>query len=76
MTAIVLIAVMLDRSALTLRNLALAALGVMLLAPGSGGASELPMSFAATLALIAAYERGLPWTTAGADTSFGARVAL
>jgi competence protein ComEC len=26
--------------------------------------------------LIAAYERGLPWTTAGADTSAGARVAL
>ena len=34
------------------------------------------MSFAATLALIAAYERGLPWMTAGADTSMGARVAL
>jgi competence protein ComEC len=33
MTAIVLVAVMVDRSALTLRNLALAALGVMLLAP-------------------------------------------
>ena len=34
------------------------------------------MSFAATLALIAAYERGLPWMGAGADTSVGARVAL
>jgi len=34
------------------------------------------MSFAATLALIAAYERGLPWTTAGANASRGARVAL
>jgi competence protein ComEC len=30
----------------------------------------------ATLALIAAYERGLPWMTAGADTSMGDRVAL
>ena len=29
------------------------------------------MSFAATLALIAAYERGLPWMTAGADTLAG-----
>ena len=28
------------------------------------------------MALIAAYERGLPWMTAGADTSLGARVAL
>jgi competence protein ComEC len=34
------------------------------------------MSFAATLALIAAYERGIPWMTAGADTPLGARVAL
>ncbi len=34
------------------------------------------MSFAATLALIAAYERGMPWAAAGAETSFGARLAL
>ena len=33
------------------------------------------MSFAATLALIAAYQHGLPWK-ADADTSRGARVAL
>ena len=76
MTAIVLVAVMVDRSALTLRNLALAALGVMLLAPEAVVHPSFQMSFAATLALIAAYERGLPWTTAGADTSLGARVAL
>jgi competence protein ComEC len=76
MTGILLVAVMLDRSALTLRNLALAALGVMLLAPEAVVHPSFQMSFAATLALIAAYERGLPWTTAGADTSLGARVAL
>src|SRR3954466_10045741 len=76
MTAIVLIAVMLDRSALTMRNLALAALGVMLLAPEAVVHPSFQMSFAATLALIAAYERGLPWAVAGADTSVGARVAL
>jgi competence protein ComEC len=76
MTAIVLIAVMVDRSALTMRNLSLAALGVMLLAPEAVVHPSFQMSFAATLALIATYERGLPWTTAGADTSFGARVAL
>src|SRR5580693_2756174 len=34
------------------------------------------MSFAATLALIAGYERGMPWARAGADTSLGARAAL
>jgi competence protein ComEC len=76
MTAIVLVAVMVDRSALTLRNLALAALGVMLFAPEAVVHPSFQMSFAATLALIAAYERGLPWTVAGANTSIGARVAL
>ena len=76
MTAIVLIAVMVDRSALTLAQSRAGGARRDAARPGSGGASELPMSFAATLALIAAYERGLPWTTAGADTSFGARVAL
>jgi competence protein ComEC len=76
MTAIVLVAVIVDRSALTLRNLALAALGVMLLAPEAVVHPSFQMSCAATLALSAAYERGLPWTTAGADTSLGARAAL
>lgn len=76
MTAIVLVGVMVDRAALTLRNLALAALGVMLLAPEAVVHPSFQMSFAATLALIAAYERGLPWAVAGADTSLGARVAL
>ncbi len=76
MTGIVLVGVMVDRAALTLRNLALAALGVMLLAPEAVVHPSFQMSFAATLALIAAYERGLPWAVAGADTSLGARVAL
>ena len=64
MTAIVLVAVML-RSALTLRNLALVALGVMLLASEAVVHPSFQMWLAATLALIAAYERGLPWTTRG-----------
>jgi competence protein ComEC len=34
------------------------------------------MSFAATLALIAAYERGLPWKSKYAETRLGARIAL
>ena len=76
MTAIVLVGVMADRPALTLRTLALAAFGVLLLAPQSVVHPSFQMSFAATLALIAAYERGLPWMAAGADTSAGARVAL
>jgi competence protein ComEC len=76
MTAIVLLAVMVDRSALTLRTLAVAALAVMLFAPQAVVHPSFQMSFAATLALIAAYERGTPWALAGAHTSFGARVAL
>ena len=76
MTAIVLIGVMADRQALTLRTLAIAALAVLLIAPESIVHPSFQMSFAATLALIAAYERGLPWMTAGPETSFGARVAL
>jgi competence protein ComEC len=76
MTAIVLAGVLVDRQALTMRNLALAAFGVLLLAPQSVVHPSFQLSFAATLALLAAYERGLPWTVRGADTSFGARVAL
>jgi competence protein ComEC len=76
MTAVVLIGVMADRPALTLRTLAVAAFAVLLLTPQSVVHPSFQMSFAATLALIAAYERGLPWMVAGADTSAGARVAL
>ena len=76
MTAIVLVGVMADRAALTLRTLAVAAFAVLLIAPEAVVHPSFQMSFAATLALIAAYERGLPWMIAGADTSLGARVAL
>jgi len=76
MTAIVLIGVMIDRAALTLRNLALAALAVLVFIPEAVVHPSFQMSFAATMALIAAYERGIPWMQAGADTPRGARVAL
>jgi len=76
MTAIVLIGVLIDRPALTLRTLAVAALALMALSPEMLIHPSFQMSFAATLALIAVYERGLPWMIAGADTSLGARVAL
>src|SRR5262245_43419228 len=76
MTAIVLVGVMADRSALTLRNLALAAFGVLLIAPEAIVHPSFQMSFAATLALVAAYERSVPWMAAGAVTPLGARIAL
>jgi competence protein ComEC len=76
MTAVVLIGIMVDRAALTLRTLAVAAMAVMLLAPESVVHPSFQMSFAATLALVAAYENRSPWLSAGADTSLGGRIAL
>jgi competence protein ComEC len=76
MTGILLVGVMVDRAALTLRNLALAALGVLIFLPEAVVHPSFQMSFAATLALISAYERGIPWMQAGADTPRGARIAL
>jgi competence protein ComEC len=76
MTAIVLLGVLIDRAALTLRTIAIAAFSLLLLSPESVVHPSFQMSFAATLALIAAYERGMPWAVAGADTSLGARIAL
>lgn len=75
MIAIVLIGVMFDRPALTFRTLAVAAFAVMLLAPQAVVHPSFQMSFAATLALVAAYQYGLPWRS-DADTSLGFRIAL
>lgn len=76
MTAIVLGAVLIDRQALTLRTIGTAAILVLLLAPEAVVHPSFQMSFAATLALIAAYERGLPWKAKHTDSPLGARIAL
>jgi competence protein ComEC len=76
MTAIVLIGVLVDRPPLTFRSLSVAALAVLMLAPEALVHPSFQMSFAATLALIALYQHGLPWMAAGADTWWGARIAL
>jgi competence protein ComEC len=76
MIAIVLIGVMLDRPALTLRTLTIAAFGVLLLAPESVVHPSFQMSFAATLALVSGYAGGVRWMSSGADTPLGARLAL
>jgi competence protein ComEC len=75
MVAIVLIGVMLDRPALTLRTITVAALVVLVVAPETVVHPSFQMSFAATLALVAAYQhtRRFP---ARANTSAGARAAL
>jgi competence protein ComEC len=61
---------------LTIRTLTAAALLVLFLAPQSVVHPSFQMSFAATLALVAAYDRGVPRMKAGTDSSFGSRAAL
>ena len=75
MIAIVLAGVIVDRAALTFRTLAVAAIVVLLLAPQAVVHPSFQMSFAATLALIATYQRALPWHP-DSDSSLGRRVAL
>ncbi len=79
MTAVFLIAVMLDRPALTLRNVLIAALLILVLTPESLLNVSFQMSFAAATALIATYERlrGVsPLRGIGAGSSGAAGVAL
>jgi len=76
MVAIVLIGVMVDRPTLTFRTLTVAAFGVLLLAPEAIVHPSFQMSFAATLALVAGYQHGLPWMSAGGDSPLAARIAL
>src|SRR3984957_12777471 len=76
MTAIVLLGVLVDRPTLTFRTLSVAALVVLVFAPEAVAHPSFQMSFAATLALIALYQHGLPWIAARRDSSLAARVAL
>jgi competence protein ComEC len=76
MIAIVLVGVMVDRPAITLRTLTVAAILILLLTPEAIVHPSFQMSFAATLALVAGYERGLPWMSAAAETPMGVRFAL
>lgn len=72
MIAVVLIGVMLDRGALTLRTLALAALAVLILLPETLLGPSFQMSFAATLALVSGYTMLRPWAERHAQGNFGA----
>jgi len=76
MIAIVLCGVLLDRPALTIRTLTVAALIVLVTAPQAVVHPSFQMSFAATLALVASYDRGVPRLRAGADSSLSTRAAL
>src|ERR1700745_28213 len=76
MISIGLVGVMIDRPTLTFRTLTAAAFGVLLLAPEAIVHPSFQMSFAATLALVAGYQHGLPWMSKGGDTPLAAKIAL
>lgn len=75
MTAVVLIAVIVDRRAITFRTLAIAALIVLVIAPEALVHPSFQMSFAATLGLVALVQIGMPALFAKADSSVAARAA-
>ncbi|MFB9267953.1 ComEC/Rec2 family competence protein [Bradyrhizobium erythrophlei] len=76
MTAVVLIAVIVDRRAITFRALAVAALIVLAVAPEALVHPSFQMSFAATLGLVALVQIGMPNLLASPDHSTTARIAL
>ena len=76
MTAVVLIAVMVDRRAITFRTLAVAAMIVLVMAPEALVHPSFQMSFAATLGLVALVQIGMPKLFATPDHSATARIAL
>src|SRR6202043_236268 len=76
MTAVVLIAVMVDRRAITFRTLAVAAMIVLAVAPEALVHPSFQMSFAATLGLVALVQVGMPRLFATPDSSAAAKVAL
>ncbi len=57
MTGLVLVAVMLDRTAISMRTIMLAASVILLMAPESLTSASFQMSFAAVVALVAMYEK-------------------
>src|ERR1035437_9383274 len=75
MTAVVLIAVIVDRRAVTFRTLAVAAMIVLTIAPEALVHPSFQMSFAATLGLVALVQIGMPRLFAAPDNSATARVA-
>ena len=76
MTAVVLIAIMVDRRAVTFRTLAVAAMIVLAIAPEALVHPSFQMSFAATLGLVALVQVGMPALFASPDNSATARAAL
>ncbi|MFG1411681.1 ComEC/Rec2 family competence protein [Xanthobacter sp. VTT E-85241] len=80
MLGLVLLGVIVGRAALTLRSVAVAAVLVLAAAPVSVLDPGMQMSFAATLALVAAFERLRPlrlgWTAEGPVARIALKIAL
>jgi competence protein ComEC len=76
MTAVVLLAVIVDRRAVTFRTLAVAAMIVLAIAPEALVHPSFQMSFAATLGLVVLVQIGMPRLFAASDSSTGAKIAL
>jgi len=73
MIAIMLAAVLLERPAITMRNVALAAVAVIVLRPESVLSASFQMSFAAAVSLVAAYEYRLARLRLAPEQRFAAR---
>lgn len=80
MFALVFASILVDRPAITMRNVAIAALIVMVLTPEAVTEASFQMSFAAAIALVAFYEAARPWvsrwSTSAAERGTMARLAL
>ena len=77
MVAIVLFAVTIDRTAISLRLVAIAAAAVLVMAPESLLSASFQMSFAAVVALIAVYEAAAPrLSRVRRDGGAGTRIGL
>ena len=62
MLAIMFVAILLDRPALSMRNLAIAALLILIVEPEAAMSASFQMSFLAVVGLIAFYDSWLDWT--------------
>jgi len=72
----VLIAVMVDRRAITFRTLAVAAMVVLLIVPEALVHPSFQMSFAATLGMVVLVQVGMPHLLANPDSTTATRIAL
>ncbi len=76
MTGIVLLAVLFDRKAISMRTVALAAAVVLLVRPDALVGASFQMSFAAVVALVAAYETSEPMRLRWRASAGWLRIAL